>query len=532
MRWLGALAVIGACGGTQPPPPDAGQVSLVLDIPNGMLDPRGYTTVQVVLHEPSGDVTRTASVDDGGNFGLDRIDPSAGVAIEATLRNDSGAAVGYGRTAAPAALAGGAQIVVPVRRPIAYIAGTVGRPPNNDPTKPLHWTEVPATFSDLSTGTSLDGTTLVASNIVLAIAAGPSLYMITQATSDPTGALIGPAKIMPISTADHTVGAALAATLTGAVIDGAGSDDGGELVVGTTTQLYAIDLAAGAARPLADGSFARVAIVASDTGELDAVAIKNRGPTTGACATTAELWWAPLTGAAPGPAHMVATGGFSDVAADRGRAYYVDACKGELGEVTAASAQMLRTIPGTGTAAGAGAGKPTALAVSNGQAYIGVETPPASSSAPATTSLLVAAIANAGDPRTLWTEGAQQVLDVVNLTEVRRQLDASSVTFSQLEVGAGGDYVALTTSAHFHGGEIAAAGFPDMVIDTEELRVFGVATAGVVQRYRSWCDGVVTPASSFDFTNWECSATTGQSAPASDALEHHIGSMTFLFGKK
>ncbi|HEX3477788.1 MAG TPA: hypothetical protein VHT91_22355 [Kofleriaceae bacterium] len=529
MRRLAALALIAACGSKQAGATDAGNVSLVLDIPNGALDPQGYTSVEIVLHEPTGDVTRTASVDSNGNFNLDRIDPSNSVSVEATLRNASGAAVGYGRTAVSSALAGGAQIVVPVRRPIAYIAGLVGVPRNGDPRNPLVWSEVPATVADLSTGAVLDGQSVVGSSAVLMVSAGPSLYMVTQATSSPTGALTGSATILPISTADHSVGAALSGLLTGAVIDGAGSDDGAALVIGTSTELFAIDTASGAARVLTDGSFARVAIVASDTGELDAIAIKNRPSTTAAtCATTAELWWVPITPGAATPPHMVATGGFADVAADRSHAYYVDACKGELGEVTAATTRALRTL----SSSGAPPGRPTALAVSDDQAYIGIETLPAGTTL-ASAALLTASIAGGDAPRALLAEAAQQVIDVVNLTEVRRQLSASSVVINHLEVGAGGDYVALTTSAHFHGTEIVAAGFPDTTIDTDELRVFATATGGAVQRYRSWCDGVVSPDPGVSqFLSWECAALAGQSVAAMDTLEHHISSMTFMFGRK
>lgn len=528
MRWLGAVALVGACGGTQPP----GPVSLVLDVPGGMLDPRGYTSVDIVLHEPDGDVLRTASVDGNGNFGLDRIDPSHSVSIEATLRNNSGAPVGYGRTAVASALAAGAQITVPVRRPIAYLAGTVSRDADGNPNTPaLHWTEAPATYADLTIDAPIDGSKLVGSNVVLAVAAGPNLYLITQPTSDPIGALTGAAQLMPISSVDHTVGTALAGTMTGAVSDGAGSDDGTTLVIGTTTQLFAIDTATGAARMVASGSFARVAVLTADSGEIDAVAIRNRTTGTTTCATTAELWWVPLAGGAPGgQAHMVATGGFSDVATDRGRAYYVDACKGELGEASASEAHMLRAIPGTGTAAGPGAGRATALAVSNGKAYIGVEIPPAAAGMPATSSLLVAAIDSSEAPRTLWTERAQQVLDVSRTPDVQRLLSASTMAFNHLEVGAGGDYVALTTSAHFHGAEIPNL-FPEMTIDTEELRVFAAASGGILQRYRSWCDGVLVNDGS-EISGWECTAATGQSAPAADMFEHHLGSMTFLFGKK
>ncbi len=513
MRWLGALALCGACGG-DPPAPVAGDVSLVLDIPNGMLDPRGFTSVDLVLHGPDGDVVKSASLANGA-FDFGRIDPSASVSIEATLRNDSGAAVGYGRTAVAAALAGGAEIVVPVRRPIAYIAGTVSRDVGTDQTTVLRWTQAPATFSDLAIGASLDGSAQLGAQVVMMIAAGASLYQVTQATSDPLGELIGAAKITPVSTADHAIGAALAGELTGAVIDGVGADDGNALVIGTSTQLFAVDTVAGTARALAPGRFARVALLASPTGELVAVAIRNRGATSGPCAATAELWWAPL--AAGATARMVATGGFSDVATDRGRAYYVDACTGELGEVTETAIRMLRKLTG--------ASAPTALAVSNGQAYVGIE------SAPDTTSLVVASLTSMDPPRTLWTESAQQVLAVVELPEVQRQLDATAVVISHLEVGAGGDYVALTTAAHFFGEALAPVAFPEMTIDSEELRVFDAATGGTVQRYRSWCDGFLT-IDAGDIRGWGCATAPGQTTARATALEHHIQSMTFQFGKK
>jgi hypothetical protein len=492
-------------------------VSLVLDIPNGPLDPKGFASVEIVLHEPSGDSTRTANVNADNTFDLGTIDPTDSVSVEATLRNRSGAAVGYGRTATAAGFAGGAQIVVPVRRPIAYIAGTVSRNVSTTQTPDVRWTEAPATFSDLSIGTDLDGMTQVAGQAVRMIAAGPNLYMVTQAIGNTTGVLTGPANVAPVSAADHQVSASLAGQMTGAVLDGAGTDDGSALVVGTSTQLFAVDTTTGMARALADGNFARVAVLMTETGEVDAVAINNRGATTGTCSTSAELWWVPLSG---GTAHQVATGGFSDIATDRGHAYYVDACSGELGELTASSTTRLRTVGVPGSQL------PTALAVSNGQAYIGLETQPT------TASLQVASLTTSDAPRTLWTETAQQVLDVVSLPEVRRQLDASSVVVDHLEVGAGGDYVALTTSAHFHGVELVPVGFPDMTIDTEELRVFDAASGGVVQRYRSWCDGVLRIDPQNDIRGWECASTAGQTAAVSDLFEHHLDSMTFQFGKK
>jgi hypothetical protein len=515
----------GACGGDPSLPPVAGGVALVLELPQGMYDPKGFAAIEVVLHEPAGDVRRSASLGMDGTFDLGAIDPSEAVSVEATLRSDSGAVVGYGRTAMAAALSGGAMVVVPVRRPIVYFAGTVNRDADGDGKTPndQQWTEASATFSDLSVGGNLDGKAVLAGPAVMMIGAGPSVYMITQGVDATTGALTGAARIAPIAAADHTVETALAGAMTGAVLDGAGSDDGAALVVGTTTQLFAVDTAAGTATALADGSFARVAIVGDGDG-LSAIAIRNRGATTATCATTAELWWAPLTGVTArttSTAHLVATGGFADVAADRGHAYYIDACSGELGEVTSAAVHAIRTI-----ATGGGASRPTALAVSNNQAYLGVET------APATTSLVFASLTT-DESRTLWNESAQQVLTASDPANhgVQRQLDATAAVFNHLEIGAGGDYVALTTSAHFHGARINAANFPDMTIDTDELRVFDAATGGIVERYRSWCDGVLIE-STGDILNWECSSTAGQTEAASADLEHHISSMTFLYGKK
>src|SRR5258706_15363742 len=108
MKWLAGLALFSVCGG-KPLPPPAGGVSLVLDIPNGALDPKGFTTVEIVLHQPSGDIVRSANVATDGTFALGSIDPSTMVSAEATLRNDSGAAVGCGRTPAAAACTGGAE---------------------------------------------------------------------------------------------------------------------------------------------------------------------------------------------------------------------------------------------------------------------------------------------------------------------------------------------------------------------------------------------------------------------------------------
>jgi hypothetical protein len=528
-------------------------VTLTLAIPKGALEPRGFTTLDLVLHGPTSDVwlstnlSRDATMNLGAAFA--GIDFASGtrVSIEATLRNDSGAAVAYGRTAIDAELLADAMIEVPVRRPIAYIAGAVSRDADGRASTPaLHWTEAPATYADLAAGTRLDGRTRVGTQpAVLMLGAGPNLFMIAQAITDPNGVLSGPARVVPISSADHQALEPLSGTLTGAVADGAGADDGTTLVIATSTQLYSVIAPACATQPcpspqpatitaLADGNFARVAVMTRASGEIAAIAIKNRDTPT-PCASTAELWWVPVTaapGAALGAPQKLATSAYCDVATDRGRAYYVDATKGELGEVDVDSAgkvtaKLIRVLPAVPGTTG---GKPTAVAVSNGQAYIGIE------SAPAATSLLVVSTTPPTDrelteARTLWSEGARQVVRATDFPGVQRQLEATSAVIDHLEIGAGGDYVALTTSAHFNGEPIAAANFPSMVVDTEELHVFDASSGGVVQRYRSWCAGVLQSFRAGDIESWACAAAEGQTAAARD-FDHHISSMTFLFGKR
>lgn len=501
MRWPAALALC-ACGGGS----SASTLALVLDIPNGPLDPQGFTSVDVVIHEPgAADVTLSAELV-GGAFALGKIAPSEAATIEATLRNDSRAAVGYGRTGVAAALRDGVEIAVPVRRPIVYLAGVASTEMDAGPL----WEERPATFSDLAAGATLNGMTTLTGRAVLIVSAGGELYQIAQDASATTGALTGSAHVAPVAAADHKVGAALAGDIAGEVLDGAGADDGSALAIGTTQQLVAFDPVAGGARMLAaGGAFDKVALVGGATGALAAVAIKR-----GASCTTSELWWAPLDG---GAAKLVATGGFADVAADRGHAYYVDGCTGELGEVTAAAATKLRTLMGaTGTA--------TALAVSRDQAYVGL------ASQPSTLALVVAALHGSEPPRVLWSEREQQVLRPIGFPTVQRELEASSVTIGHLELGAGGDYAALSTVAHLDGDEIPTVRFPEMHIDSEELRVFDAATGGTVQRYRSTCDGslLISPG---ELSDWECATVAGQGS-AGTGLDHHIRSMTFQFGKK
>src|SRR5262249_40480089 len=125
MRCLGVFLALGACGGTSSP--DGAKVPVNVQIQHGALEPKGYTTVELVLHGPGNDVRLSNSLGEDGTTSFNAINvmPGSSVSVEATLRNDSGAAVAYGRTAVGAAFEADSMITIQVRRPIAYIAGAV-----------------------------------------------------------------------------------------------------------------------------------------------------------------------------------------------------------------------------------------------------------------------------------------------------------------------------------------------------------------------------------------------------------------------
>ena len=512
LRWAAAALCVG-CGTNATT--GGGTVQVILDIPNATLDPKGYSSVEVRLHGDSGDLERNVPVFNG-MFDLGDLEPMHQATIDAVLRTDTGEAVGYGRSSTPMDVVKGATLTVPVRRPIVYFAGLVSS--TNPNTMVTTWSEAPATFGDMSSGTTFDGSTTLSGNTVLMVSAGPSLFEVQQMVRTSDGSPLGSATIIPVSTGDHSLATALPGTLDGGVIDGVGTDDGKLLVIGTNQHLYLVDTMTGTARSMADGEFDRVALVTSSAGQLSALAIKNRGSTTASCSSNAELIWVTINGDETSNVNSLGMGGWADVAGDRGHAYYVDQCKGELGEATMSGVSSKRQQ----------LGRATMLAVSGQQAWIGVEKP----GRPAQLALVSASIAGSDPPRTLYSVPVVQVVEAADYPGVQRSFDADTAVFNQLEVGAGGDYVATTTTAHFQGNAISASNFPQMEIVADELRVVDAASGAAVQRYRSWCDGTITLRNINEIQNWGCATETGQSAPSNQNLEHKLGSMTFTFGKK
>jgi len=91
---------------------------------------------------------------------------------------------------------------------------------------------------------------------------------------------------------------------------------------------------------------------------------------------------------------------------------------------------------------------------------------------------------------------------------------------------------AVSIASTYHGDRATEANFPQMDIETEELRVFDASSGGAVQWYRSWCDGSFLIESVNDIDMWACATSVGQTEPSTAAEEHRIGSLSFLFGKK
>src|SRR5262249_33710403 len=153
--------------------------------------------------------------------------------------------------------------------------------------------------------------------------------------------------------------------------------------------------------------------------------------TTGACSTNAQIVAVDFANGTAMSPKMIATGGFSDVASDRRHAYYIDACKGELGEITHSGLTPIRM----------NLGKPSARGVSNGRAWSGIE----QGGSPAQIAIVVAPVApgeTGGEVRTIWQEGQQQVVEAAPPAfppGIERAMDAQTAVFNHLEIGAGGD---------------------------------------------------------------------------------------------
>lgn len=505
--------LVAGCGS-----PGGGTVSLVLDVPNGMLDPKGYTSVEVRLHKVDGSTSEINVAVTGGAFDLGTIDPTDDVFLEAALRSEGGAAVGYGRGATAVNLRDDETVTVPIRRPIVYFSGLASDDPDPNTDGDRTWSKTKPTFYDLSAGTVLDGSTQLQANAVFTVSAGPRLFVIDQTPTSPSDMLVltGAPTIREVSTADHTVASTpLSAMLDGGVADAAGTDDGSQLVIATSTHLFVVDTTTGAAKPIADGNFSRVAIVTSGDRAVTAIAIKNRALT----GCTAELVFAATNSDDTNQVMSLGTSGYTDVAGDSGHGYYVDECKGgELGEATASAAIMKRT----------GLGKPTALAVINGLAWIGIEQ---------SSGVLVqsAPVATTDEPRTVFNEDASQVVEASDdqgtPLGVLRRLDPVDVHFQHLEIGAGGDYVAWTLAATYHGDAVFDANVPEMDIQTDELRVADTSSGALIMNYRSTCEGSIL-VSFGDIPYWFCSLSPGQVEAGDLSYFHRISAMTFQFGNK
>ena len=373
-----------------------------------------------------------------------------GVTLDAVLRTDTGEAVGYGRVVD----ADGSRRRRDDRRAGApadrLLRGSrQHRPDSNPNTNDTHWSTVQPTFSDLSTGIDLDGSNGSARHAVLMVVGGP--VAVHGASGDERSERHAHGRRDDRARVDGRSLdlRAAAGDAAGGVIDGAGTDDGKLLLIGTTTHLFVVDTDDAAWRSRSPTATSAASRSSSRRSALSALAVKNRASTTGAAAT-AELFWIAVNADDTNQVMPLGTGGFTDVAGDRGRAFYVDSCKGELGEATASGVSTKRTT------ASAGRPRSRCRAARRGSASRSRATPRAGRrSSPRRSS-------GSDPPRTLFDEPGRQVVDATStIPACSAQLDAAdrgrSIT---LEVGAGGDYVAATLAATYTGDAIADGELP------------------------------------------------------------------------
>lgn len=504
---LAVLLVIASCGSPSAVTP----IELDLTFPGDNLDPVDYTNVEVRVHGEQ-ELDRVAAIV-GDRFDLGGIETMTATSIEAVLRDDSGTMKGYGRISGSLELAPGTQISMPVRRPLLYTAGLVSSDVDGNPTtNDLKWTHVPATRVDLSDSAPLDGSTMVGQGAVATLAAGPRLFIIRQATTDPTGGFTGPVMIDEISGADPAMATPLSISLDGAIVDAAGSDDGRTLLVATSTALYAIDVDSSMSTMISQGNFARVAVSMRDD-VVTALAIADSG----SCTSPARLYSIRGAFSTGFEVHELAPGGYADVAALAGRTFYIDACAGTLGEVLGDTPTLLAT----------NLAHPTTLAVAGNGAWIGLE-PIASSGPPSLSLVNVPLASSATAPHVVFSHPTTQFVQATQYPDVNRSVTATSMHFSGLELGGGGDFVAFASVVSYSGEAIVEANIPKMQIDTDELWVLDTASGAIVRWYLSWCDGTIVVMFG-DIAQWGCATSTGQSA-ARTGFEHRIRSLAVIFG--
>jgi hypothetical protein len=492
---LPALALaLGACG--------QGSVEVVLTLPEEpAAQPEDVAQVTLVADRVDGDpVTLTAPVRDG-RFDLGELPVDDYRRMTVELTGSAGGMVGFGRAEAPLTVSadGAVTYQIPVRRPRTYAAG---------PT-PEATLEAPDTASRPRLLRIDRGGAVIRTDVVT-LPAGRSPSLVAAAGVDLFLAAGG-----MIYRLDSSIDAVLdtpLATLTGTVIDLAGSPDGRFLVAAAGSDLTIIDTASGNTRAItAPGPIGAVTIAREPDGTMSAVALVDAARVASQCGAMSSLFLTELGVAEAGGRGIPLGGGVADIAGTSERPFVAAAelCGNrvtvtELGPdtvtpVTAAAATPCTAAPDVVCA-------PTAVTATEDRAWAG-GTVPAVQSAGFTASGArhqLAALDLRGAPlldRVITFAELQQPLGPDNGEQfvIDRTMKARQAVVSALSVTPDGAIVTLTSNAMGRAplvqitvtlplfGDITVDAVPNTVLHLSQELAVSTRTGAIESTQRTKC---------------------------------------------
>ena len=495
-------------------------VAIVLDIPNGPLEPKGAATVEITLNSITSNdaVIRTANVSASGAFDIGEMPKNQAGRIEAALRSESGALIGYGRSVEVVRFDQGGTATVPVRRPMLYLgSGTsVFKADANDNPVTNSWATRPAVVADLSPDATAIGTSpRLATNAGYLVAAAGTIYGLQQ-NIDSDGRGNSAVTLVELRSEDHTPGPARPIAVTGDIREAAGSDDGQEIAVATSDGAWLVHVASGTTDRLATGAYDRITLrdVGADSTQHEVFALSGRVADYSNCTAVAKLERVTITTDTPNKT-LIAMGAISDISTANGRIFFSNVCTGKISEITATGTVEVRV---TG-------GHPTNLVASDTQMWFS-EVRGTIDRSFAVSSLV---LSSNDPPRLLWQTPATLLLLTSVIEGVQRTLKPNTAEMDELTL-VSNEFIALRTRMTFDVPRPDFTNLPRTAAQTDSAWIISAAGGGVVSNYQSWCK-VLTACGGSDLCGWSCADAAGSSRPAS-GNEHRLRSLAATFQRR
>ena len=495
-------------------------VTIELDVPNGPLEPRGAATVAITLHSitSNDEVFRTANVRASGGFDIGEMPKNQAGRLEAELRSESGALIGYGRSVELVRFDQGGTATVPVRRPMLYLgsgSSIFATGGNGNPTT-TGWALRPAVVADLSPdAASVSSNPRLGTSAGYLVAAAGTIYGLQQAV-DVDGRGTGPITLVELRSEDHTTAPARPIGVTGDIREAAGSDDGQEIAVATSDGAWLVHVATATTDQLATGPYDRITIrdVGADSTQHEVFALTGRVADYSNCTAVAKLERVTITSDTPSKT-VVAMGAISDISTANGRVFFSNVCNGKISEVTAAGITEIRP---TG-------GHPTNLVASDAQIWFS-EIRGIADRIFAVSSLV---LSSNDPPRLLWQTPATLLLLTSKIEGVQRTLKPNSVELDELTL-ISNEFIALRTRMTFDVPRPELTNLPRTAAQTDAAWIISAAGGAVISNYQSWCK-VLQACSGNDVCGWSCAVASGVSRPDANN-EHRLRSLAATFQRR